>query len=105
MDDVIYSDLKRHTVMPIQMALLNSDTSNLQLMQTTVQGTGRFMYNLAPRGAAFKDSAKELMLKDADYSTPTDHYFSHLQRMKEDDDYASKAREHDVLEGLDITEE
>jgi len=27
-------------------------------------------------------SAKDLILKDSDYSTPQDHYFAHLQKMK-----------------------
>lgn len=37
---------------------------------------------MAPQGLG-RMNAKDLILKDVDYSTPQDHYFAHLQRMKE----------------------
>lgn len=59
-----------------------------------MQGTGTFAYNMKPKGITFnQDSAKDLMLKDSDYSTPTDHYFSHLQKLKSDADYSEEVRE------------
>ena len=46
-------------------------------------------------------SAKDLMLKDADYSTPTDHYFSYLGKVKSGE--LSKSEQEDrVLSTLDI---
>lgn len=86
------------------MAYMNPDTSNLQLLGAAAQGSGQFVYDLQPKTAAFKGSAKDLMLKDADYSTPSDHYFSHLQRMKEDQDYTSDEKKKEILAQLNVSE-
>lgn len=51
--------------------------------QTTMEGVGSFLNEMQPRGAGItSEGAKALMLKDTDYSTPTDHYFAYLQRLK-----------------------
>ena len=39
-------------------------------------GAGEFVENMRPR-SIMPINAKELMLKDADYSTPADHYFAY----------------------------
>jgi hypothetical protein len=46
-----------------------------------VQASGRFIKDMAPHGLK-PISAKDLMLKDVDYSSPQDHYFGHLQKRK-----------------------
>ena len=43
-------------------------------MQVLGEGAGNFMSELKPHALA-PNNAKELILKDADYSTPQDHYF------------------------------
>jgi len=52
-----------------------NNESNAQLLQTTIQGTGRFIKEIAPKAGTMSTDAKDLLLKDVDYSTPTDHYF------------------------------
>lgn len=37
---------------------------------------------MSPLGLS-RMNAKDLILKDSDYSTPQDHYFAHLQKMKQ----------------------
>lgn len=65
-------------------------------------GTGRFLGEMMPRGAGItSEGAKALMLKDTDYSTPTDHYFSHLQRLKTEN-IEDSVRADLVLDSLDI---
>jgi hypothetical protein len=50
-----------------------------------MQGTGRFFSEMAPRGGGLTSGgAKELMLKDTDYSSTTDHYFAYLKKLKEE---------------------
>ena len=40
-------------------------------------GTGKFFKTFQPRGLT-PDNAKDLLMKDAEYATPEDHYFAHL---------------------------
>jgi len=48
-----------------------------------MKGTAKFITEMSPhRGAMGGDNAKALLLKDTDYSTPSDHYFAYLQRIK-----------------------
>ena len=44
-------------------------------------GTADFLRDMKPH-ALHRSSAKELILKDADYSTPQDHYFNYLGQKK-----------------------
>ena len=78
MDDLIYSNLKRQVILPLQLARIRGDG---RIAQETVQGTGRFIKDMVPHGLG-RMSAKDLIMKDADYSTPQDHYFAYLQKMK-----------------------
>lgn len=50
-----------------------------------MQGTGRFFSEMAPRGGGLTSGgAKDLLLKDTDYSSSTDHYFAYLKKLKEE---------------------
>ena len=51
-------------------------------MSSLASGTTNFIKEMRPH-ALVPTNAKELILKDADYSTPQDHYFGYLQRTKE----------------------
>lgn len=55
---------------------------------------------MVPHGLG-RMSAKDLILKDADYSTPQDHYFAYLQKMKQPDIVKEKLEEK-VIEDLNI---
>jgi hypothetical protein len=55
---------------------------------------------MAPHGLG-RMSAKDLILKDADYSTPSDHYFAYLQKMKQPD-VVKETLEDKVIEDLNI---
>ena len=46
------------------------------------ENTGKFISKFKPLGLVPED-AKELLLKDAEYSTPQDHYFAHVQTKKQ----------------------
>jgi hypothetical protein len=52
-------------------------------VQATLQGGVSFVKDMQPLGRGIvADNAKALLLKDTDYSTPSDHYFAHLQKLK-----------------------
>ncbi len=77
MDDMVYANFRKHVVMPMQLARLNGD--NTSVLQATVTGTARFLKDMQPLGPGLtSDNAKALLLKDTDYSTPSDHYFAYL---------------------------
>lgn len=50
-------------------------------VQSLAQGTGNFLREMKPHALA-PTNAKELILKDADYSTPQDHYFNYTNQNK-----------------------
>jgi len=50
-------------------------------ISSVAAGAGNFMKELKPH-ALTPANAKDLILKDADYSTPMDHYFMYLGRNK-----------------------
>jgi len=62
----------------LQLARIRGDGS---IAQETLKGTTRFIRDMSPLGLS-RMNAKDLILKDSDYSTPQDHYFAHLQKMK-----------------------
>ena len=51
-------------------------------MKLLSDGTGKFIKKFKPSAIA-PESAKDLMLKDSEYSTPEDHYFAHIQSKKQ----------------------
>lgn len=107
MDDIIYANLKKNVIMPLQMAQIQGDGRvNVSDLKDVGSGVGSFVAQMRPR-AIIPQSAKELMLKDADYSTPQDHYFAHLQNKKamSNDPVALKQLEQDVFAGMELDEE
>ena len=68
MDDVIYADMKKNVIIPLQLARIRGDVS-LLTSTAGIQGTTSFVKHMMPHGLS-SISAKDLMLKDADYSTP-----------------------------------
>jgi len=50
-------------------------------VQSLGVGSANFAREMKPH-ALVPTNAKELILKDADYSTPNDHYFSYVNRNK-----------------------
>lgn len=58
------------------------------------------MKDMQPLGRGIvADNAKALLLKDTDYSTPSDHYFAHLQKLKTE---LESSKDKDVLQGLNV---
>ena len=55
-------------------------------------GAGSFLNEIKPH-ALIPTNAKELMLKDADYSTPQDHYFNYVHRNKNELDQGKSMSE------------
>jgi len=84
MDDIIYANFRKNVILPFQLVSLSSNATARNIAVTTISGTGRFINEITPH-SPMTSSAKELMLKDTDYSTPSDHYFAHLQRLKSED--------------------
>ena len=68
--------------------------------KTVASGTGKFLKSFQPK-AIQPPAAKDLMLKDAEYSTPQDHYFAHISSKKEatlsQEDEIRAAREAQVM--------
>lgn len=83
MDDVIYANFRKNVILPFQMVSIKGSHGelNVQDVKSVAQGTRSFMRELTPHGLA-PANAKELILKDADYSTPQDHYFGYVNRNK-----------------------
>ena len=84
MDDVIYGDLKRNVILPMQMVSVKGKASGYELKdaQAVAQGTGKFLKAFKPHAIVPSNEAKDLLLRDAEYSTPQDHYFAHIQSKK-----------------------
>ena len=80
MDDLIYSNFRKNVIMPFQMVLVKSPAGMpaSQGVKELAQGTKSFASEMKPH-ALMPTNAKELILKDADYSTPQDHYFNYTQ--------------------------
>lgn len=76
MDDLIYSQLRRHMIIPIQVLTNTAQISQTELNELGL-GTKNMMRTLAPAGLN-RVSAKTLLIDDKDYSTPQDHYFSYI---------------------------
>lgn len=83
MDDVIYANFRKNVILPFQMVSIKGSRGeiNVQDVKSLSSGAGNFMKDLKPHGLA-PANAKELILKDADYSTPQDHYFGYVNRNK-----------------------
>ena len=79
MDDVIYSNLRKNIIMPMSMITVRSPSVgsvSSEDLKEVAKGTKSFIGEMRPH-ALIPSNAKDLMLKDADYSTPQDHYFSY----------------------------
>ena len=83
MDDVIYSNFRKNVIMPLQMVMVRAPAGqvNKEEVRDVLTGAGSFVNEMRPH-AIMPANAKELMLKDADYSTPQDHYFAYTQRSR-----------------------
>ena len=70
-DDMIYSTFRKNIIMPFQMVTIKGSTGTIEVddVKNMASGTQNFIRDIKPR-AIFTTNAKELMLKDADYSTP-----------------------------------
>ena len=99
MDEIIYHDMRKTVIMPLQMARIRGE-GNLALATTTLTSSANFAKNMMPHGG-IHGNAKELLLKDADYSTPSDHYFSHLQRLKSGG-FSQEEQENKVLDEMKV---
>ena len=83
MDDVIYSNFRKNVIMPFQMVLVRAPSGKVDQedIKDVISGTSSFVNDMRPH-AILPASAKELMMKDVDYSTPQDHYFAYTQRRR-----------------------
>ena len=71
MDDVIYANFRKNVLLPVHMVLISTPTGTLETkdVKQLALGAGSFASEMRPRSIV-PMNAKELMLKDADYSTP-----------------------------------
>jgi len=83
MDDLIYGGLRKNIIMPVSMVSIKGSQGTVDRadIKTLGEGTKSFMREMSPH-ALTPSNAKELILKDADYSTPQDHYFMYVNRNK-----------------------
>lgn len=106
LDDLIYSDLRKNVFMSYKMVSMTSGSqadSKLEQAKSVAQGTIKFFDKIKPQ-ALIPGNAKELMLKDADYSTPQDHYFAYIQRRRSQGFNEQKEAEQ-VMQGLDVDQD
>lgn len=94
MDDVIYANFRKNIILPFQMVTIKGSHGELAAndFSSVAQGTGAFIKEMKPHALA-PTNAKELILKDADYSTPMDHYFGYLGRHKASLDAGSTVKD------------
>jgi len=71
MDDLIYGGLRKNIIMPVSMVSIKGSQGTVDRadIKTLGEGTKSFMREMSPH-ALTPSNAKELILKDADYSTP-----------------------------------
>jgi hypothetical protein len=72
LDDLIYSDLRKNVFMSYKMVSMTGGSQSeikLEQAKAVANGTAKFFEKIKPQ-AMTPGNAKELMLKDADYSTP-----------------------------------
>lgn len=72
LDDLIYSDMRKNIFMSYKMVAGSSGSqaeNRLEQAKAVANGTVKFFDKIKPQ-ALMPGNAKELMLKDADYSTP-----------------------------------
>ena len=71
MDDMIYSNMRKNIIMPLSMVGVKGSKGNFESsdMKEVASGTANFLKEIKPH-ALTPSNAKELILKDADYSTP-----------------------------------
>ena len=100
MDDFIYNDFKKNIIQPLQMVSVKGKYE-MDDAKKVASGTGKFLKSFQPHGLEVQ-GAKDLLLKDAEYSTPQDHYFAHLASAKEalenQENEMQKAREAQVMQ-------
>jgi len=66
------------------------------------EGTGNYIFKLKP--ATLKPmSAKELVLKDVDYSTPADHLFEYTTK-RQSEGFSDSEKHSEILKDLDFNE-
>lgn len=68
MDDMVYQNLRKKVVMPIQV-LTNSQNITVDDLQEVGTGSKQFLMSFKPH-ALQKTSAKKLLVDDTDYSQP-----------------------------------
>ena len=78
LDDMVYTQLKKHIILPFQV-LANSQNIQPQDLKEIGVGTKTFIKQFKPL-AMDKRNAKALMIDDGDYSTPQDHYFGYINK-------------------------
>ena len=78
LDDMVYTQLKKHVILPFQV-LANSQNIQTNDLKEIGVGTKTFIKQFKPL-AMDKRNAKALMIDDGDYSTPQDHYFGYINK-------------------------
>ena len=84
MDDLIYYQIRRHLIHPIYVLTNQKEISSNDIKDLGT-GTRDLIQQFKPHGLQ-KVSAKKLLIDDKDYSTPSDHYFSFLNKRDESPD-------------------
>ena len=71
MDDYIYAQFRKNIVLPFQMVMLNPAIEGEQAESdvTLSEGIVEFGKQMAPK-SIIPQNAKDLMIRDSDYSTP-----------------------------------
>lgn len=82
MDDMIYTQLRRNIIMPVQQVFTGVKAGQgpqLDELLAVASGTGAFVSQFKPH-ALGRSGAKSLILGDGDYATPNDHYFGYISK-------------------------
>ncbi|TNV87036.1 hypothetical protein FGO68_gene5713 [Halteria grandinella] len=102
MDDMIYTQLRRNVIMPVQQVFTGVKTgsgANLDEILAVASGTGAFVSQFKPH-ALGRSGAKELVLNDQDYATPNDHYFGYIHKRQTVTAQNEQQQQVDILKSL-----
>ena len=101
MDDMIYLQLRRHMIQPITI-ILNTRSLNNQSLNELGLGT-KEIYDQLRLKATKPTNTRELLVKDQDYSQPSDHLFAWVNEQQKMTDEQRELKEISVLKGLNLS--
>lgn len=103
MDDVIYGQLRRNVILPFKQAVFGTagKQPSLDDLFELSSGTANFVSQFKPLSVG-PHNARALIVDEQEYSTPSDHYFSYINRRQGQSSDLAKEDELKVMQSLGL---